>query len=159
MGDNSPLTIDEHGAVLTISNKDQAPLIKSNKYLFFGKVDVTVKAAPGVGIVTSVVLESDDRDEIDWVRWTFLSFFFFFFPSLFRISISRSSPRQFGSSLAPFFQGQNLNANVGSGTKRSSGGWGRCRSLMKFPIANQEPHRNGSAASQATSKPTSSPKA
>ncbi|KEZ43534.1 hypothetical protein SAPIO_CDS4442 [Scedosporium apiospermum] len=66
VGDNSPLTIDEHGAVLTISNKDQAPLIKSNKYLFFGKVDVTVKAAPGVGIVTSVVLESDDRDEIDW---------------------------------------------------------------------------------------------
>ena len=87
MGDNSPLTIDEHGAVLTISNKDQAPLIKSNKYLFFGKVDVTVKAAPGVGIVTSVVLESDDRDEIDWVRWTFLSFFSSFLPSFGFLSV------------------------------------------------------------------------
>lgn len=66
VGDNSPLSIDDNGAVLTITNKDQAPLIKTNKYIFFGKVDVTVKAAPGVGIVTSIVLESDDRDEIDW---------------------------------------------------------------------------------------------
>lgn len=66
VGNDSPLSIDENGAIFTITNKDQAPLIKSNKYLFFGKVDVTVKASPGVGIVTSVVLESDDRDEIDW---------------------------------------------------------------------------------------------
>jgi hypothetical protein len=68
MGNDSPLSIDDHGAVFTITKDDQAPLIKSKKYIFFGKVDVTVKAAPGVGIVTSIVLESDDRDEIDWVR-------------------------------------------------------------------------------------------
>lgn len=67
LGDNSPLSIDEaNGAVFTISKDDQAPLIKSLKYIFFGKIDITVKAAPGRGIVTSVVLESDDRDEIDW---------------------------------------------------------------------------------------------
>ena len=35
-------------------------------YIFFGRVDVTMKAAPGQGIVSSVVLESDDLDEIDW---------------------------------------------------------------------------------------------
>jgi beta-glucanase (GH16 family) len=32
----------------------------------FGKVEVTLKAAPGAGIVSSVVLQSDDLDEIDW---------------------------------------------------------------------------------------------
>lgn len=66
LGNDSPLSIDKNGAVLSITNKDQAPLVKTNKYLFYGKVDVVLKAAPGVGIVTSVVLESSDRDEIDW---------------------------------------------------------------------------------------------
>lgn len=32
----------------------------------FGRVDVVVKAAPGAGIVSSFVLQSDDLDEIDW---------------------------------------------------------------------------------------------
>jgi len=67
LGDDSPLSIDgTNGAVFTITKDDQAPLIKSQKYIFFGKVEVAVKAAPGRGIVTSIVLESDDRDEIDW---------------------------------------------------------------------------------------------
>ncbi|SPO01390.1 related to cell wall protein (putative glycosidase) [Cephalotrichum gorgonifer] len=66
LGDKSPLSIGDDGAILTITNKDQAPLIKTNKYLFYGRVEVETKAAPGVGIVTSIVLESDDRDEIDW---------------------------------------------------------------------------------------------
>lgn len=34
--------------------------------MFFGRLDVELKAAPGVGVVTSVVLESSDLDEIDW---------------------------------------------------------------------------------------------
>ena len=32
----------------------------------FGHVDFVVKAAPGTGIVSSAVLQSDDLDEIDW---------------------------------------------------------------------------------------------
>ena len=32
----------------------------------FGHVDFVVKAAPGAGIVSSAVLQSDDLDEIDW---------------------------------------------------------------------------------------------
>jgi beta-glucanase (GH16 family) len=32
----------------------------------FGRVDVSLKAAPGKGIVSSFVLQSDDLDEIDW---------------------------------------------------------------------------------------------
>lgn len=32
----------------------------------FGRVDVQLKAAPGKGIVSSFVMQSDDLDEIDW---------------------------------------------------------------------------------------------
>ena len=32
----------------------------------FGHVDFVIKAAPGTGIVSSAVLQSDDLDEIDW---------------------------------------------------------------------------------------------
>lgn len=49
-----------------MKKETEAPTITSTKYLFFGKVDVEVDVAPGAGIVTSVVLQSDDRDEIDW---------------------------------------------------------------------------------------------
>lgn len=32
----------------------------------FGRVEMVIKAAPGTGIVSSGVLQSDDLDEIDW---------------------------------------------------------------------------------------------
>lgn len=32
----------------------------------FGRVEFQIKAAPGTGIVSSAVLQSDDLDEIDW---------------------------------------------------------------------------------------------
>jgi beta-glucanase (GH16 family) len=32
----------------------------------FGRVEVSLKAAPGAGIVSSFVMQSDDLDEIDW---------------------------------------------------------------------------------------------
>lgn len=54
------------GAAFTISKDTDAPTVVSNDYIFFGKVDVVVQAAPGTGIVTSFVLQSDDLDEIDW---------------------------------------------------------------------------------------------
>jgi beta-glucanase (GH16 family) len=61
------LTYDgTNGAVFTINKESDAPTITSNWYFFFGKVDVVLKAAPGVGIVSSIVLESDDLDEVDW---------------------------------------------------------------------------------------------
>jgi beta-glucanase (GH16 family) len=60
---------DKNGAVLTIKTEDDAPTMASYKYIFFGRVDVTLQAAPGAGVVTSFVLQSDDLDEIDleWV--------------------------------------------------------------------------------------------
>ena len=40
--------------------------MQSNFYIFFGTVEVHLRAASGQGIVSSIVLQSDDLDEIDW---------------------------------------------------------------------------------------------
>jgi hypothetical protein len=57
---------DTKGAGFTINGKNQAPTISTDFYIFFGKVEVTMQAAPGTGIVSSMVLQSEDLDEIDW---------------------------------------------------------------------------------------------
>lgn len=44
----------------------QAPTIRSKDYIFFGRVEVEMQAAPGPGVISTVVLLSDDLDEIDW---------------------------------------------------------------------------------------------
>lgn len=65
--DGTTLKYDDNlGAIFSIANENNAPTIGSKKYIFFGQVDVTVRAARGVGVVTSFVLQSDDLDEIDW---------------------------------------------------------------------------------------------
>lgn len=60
--------LDPYGRTLVfpIENKLHAPTITTSKYIFFGRVDVALQAANGTGIVTSIVLQSDDLDEIDW---------------------------------------------------------------------------------------------
>ena len=62
----STLTYGSQGAEFSISKEGQAPTIQTDFYVFFARVDVKMKAAPGTGIVSSVVFESDDLDEIDW---------------------------------------------------------------------------------------------
>lgn len=57
-----------NGAEFTINKKGDAPTIQTDFYFFYGKAEVKMKIAPGTGIVSSIVLESDDLDEIDWVR-------------------------------------------------------------------------------------------
>jgi len=54
------------GAIFRVEKAKDAPTIVSDFYIMWGKVEVVMKAAPGAGIVSSVVLESDDLDEIDW---------------------------------------------------------------------------------------------
>jgi len=54
------------GAEFTIAKAGEAPTISTDFYIFFGYVEVKMQAAPGTGIVSSIVLESDDLDEIDW---------------------------------------------------------------------------------------------
>ncbi|OLN97062.1 putative glycosidase crf1-like protein 1 [Colletotrichum chlorophyti] len=55
-----------NGAEFTVSKKGDSPTIETSWYFFFGRAEVLLKAAPGTGIVSSVVIESDDLDEVDW---------------------------------------------------------------------------------------------
>lgn len=73
-GDNSSwhslagtVSYTDSGAEFTIAQRGDAPTIETDFYIFYGKVEVTMKSAPGTGIVSSIVLESNDLDEIDWV--------------------------------------------------------------------------------------------
>ncbi|KAL2860779.1 glycoside hydrolase family 16 protein [Aspergillus lucknowensis] len=63
---NGEIVSGDEGAEFTIAAKLQSPTIQSTFYIFFGVVESLVKMAPGKGIVSSVVLQSDDLDEIDW---------------------------------------------------------------------------------------------
>ena len=65
--DGTTMTYGTSGAEFILGTDGLAKTIVSNNYIFFGKVEVVVKAANGTGIVSSFVMESDDLDEIDWV--------------------------------------------------------------------------------------------
>ncbi|EEP80163.1 conserved hypothetical protein [Uncinocarpus reesii 1704] len=54
------------GGEFTIRERLQSPTIQSHFYIFFGRLEVHMKAATGQGIVSSVVIQSEDLDEIDW---------------------------------------------------------------------------------------------
>ncbi|PKY00823.1 concanavalin A-like lectin/glucanase [Aspergillus campestris IBT 28561] len=54
------------GAAFIINQQGDAPTIESDFYIFFGSVEVKMRAANGTGIISTTVLESDDLDEIDW---------------------------------------------------------------------------------------------
>ncbi|KAH4348372.1 hypothetical protein HBH98_080110 [Parastagonospora nodorum] len=55
------------GAEFTITKKGEAgPTIQSEGFLHFGYVEVKMTAAKGQGIISSIVLQSQDLDEVDW---------------------------------------------------------------------------------------------
>ncbi|KAF2259419.1 concanavalin A-like lectin/glucanase [Lojkania enalia] len=60
------LTYGKEGAQFTINKQGDAPTIQSEGYVFFGYVEVKMKASPGQGIISSIVLQSEDLDEVDW---------------------------------------------------------------------------------------------
>jgi hypothetical protein len=60
------VTYGSNGAEFTVAESGDSPLIQSDWYIMFGHVEYEIKAAPGVGIVSSAVLQSDCLDEIDW---------------------------------------------------------------------------------------------
>lgn len=64
--DGTEVEYTSEGAIFSIERVTNAPTIATDKYIFFGRVDVEIQAAPGQGIVTSAVLQSDCLDEIDW---------------------------------------------------------------------------------------------
>ncbi|TGO63452.1 hypothetical protein BOTNAR_0100g00120 [Botryotinia narcissicola] len=62
------ISYDSKGASFTVSKSGDAPTLSSIFYIMFGKVQITMKAAPGAGIVSTLVLQYDDLDEID-MEW------------------------------------------------------------------------------------------
>jgi beta-glucanase (GH16 family) len=63
---NGAVGYTDQAAQFSIAKPLDSPTIRSNFYLFFGRLEYHVQAAPGQGVVSSVVLQSDDLDEIDW---------------------------------------------------------------------------------------------
>lgn len=59
-------TYSKDGVSFTVAKSGDSPQLTSKWYIMFGKVEIYVKAAPGAGIVSSFVLQSDTLDEIDW---------------------------------------------------------------------------------------------
>ncbi|KAL6711721.1 transglycosylase [Coniothyrium glycines] len=59
-------TYGSDGVSFTVAKSGDSPQLTSKWYIMFGKVDIVVQAAPGAGIVSSFVLQSDTLDEIDW---------------------------------------------------------------------------------------------
>lgn len=63
---NGMLTYGDDGTEFTINKQGESPTIQSKFYIMFGSISVIMKAAPGVGIVSSIVIQSECLDEIDW---------------------------------------------------------------------------------------------
>ncbi|KAH7064436.1 concanavalin A-like lectin/glucanase domain-containing protein [Paraphoma chrysanthemicola] len=59
-------TYGKDGVSFTVAKSGDSPQLTSKWYIMFGKVEIYIKAAPGAGIVSSFVLQSDTLDEIDW---------------------------------------------------------------------------------------------
>lgn len=55
-----------NGAEFTFAKRYDAPQMQSTWKMFFGRIDIVMKAAKGRGIVSGIVLLSSDLDEVDW---------------------------------------------------------------------------------------------
>ncbi|KAF2236815.1 glycoside hydrolase family 16 protein, partial [Viridothelium virens] len=62
-------TYNASGAIFSIIHPLDSPTLFSNWYIMYGRYDIVAQIAPGHGAVSSSVLMSDDKDEIDleWV--------------------------------------------------------------------------------------------
>jgi hypothetical protein len=56
----------ENGATFSITKQGDSPTIRTKFYYFWGRTEIHLKAAKGTGIVSSVMMLSDNLDEIDW---------------------------------------------------------------------------------------------
>jgi hypothetical protein len=55
-----------NGTAMSVGFRGDSPYIASSFYLFFGRIEIVMRAAPGQGIISSAILQSEDLDEIDW---------------------------------------------------------------------------------------------
>lgn len=60
------IDFSDEGAQLTISSEGESITVETAFYIFWGSVELIFKAASGQGIISTLVLMSDDLDEIDW---------------------------------------------------------------------------------------------
>ncbi|KKA17555.1 Cell wall glucanase, partial [Rasamsonia emersonii CBS 393.64] len=63
---NGAVDYTDNAMMFSIQKRLDSPTIRSNFYIFFGRIEYHVQAAPGHGVISSVVLQSDDLDEVDW---------------------------------------------------------------------------------------------
>lgn len=61
-----PLSYGAGGAALTYKDSEDCTSLETVGAALFGLFEVKMKAAPGKGIISSIVLQSDVRDEVDW---------------------------------------------------------------------------------------------
>ncbi|KAK4102297.1 glycoside hydrolase family 16 protein [Parathielavia hyrcaniae] len=54
------------GASFKITNMGDSPTIVTTFYYFWGRTEVIMKAAKGTGVISSIMMLSDNLDEIDW---------------------------------------------------------------------------------------------
>jgi beta-glucanase (GH16 family) len=57
---------EENGATFTVAKQGDSPTLRTAFYFFFGRTELIMKAAPGIGIISSMMWLSDDLDEVDW---------------------------------------------------------------------------------------------
>lgn len=63
--ESNGVSYSEDGVKMTVTKKGDNPSLKSNFYIMFGRVEVTLQASSGEGLISSFYLQSDDLDEID----------------------------------------------------------------------------------------------
>ncbi|KAF3940649.1 Beta-glucanase [Dactylella cylindrospora] len=61
----SRISYQGDGMHMRVQMTGDSPTLQSQFYIFWGKLDVVMKAGPGAGIVSSLVFQSDVLDEID----------------------------------------------------------------------------------------------
>lgn len=62
----SLISYDKDGAAFAIRKHGDSVLVKTAFYIFYGRVEAILQAAPGQGVISSMNMLSDDLDEIDW---------------------------------------------------------------------------------------------
>jgi hypothetical protein len=62
----SPHYDPETGMRLQIAKQGESTTLMSKFYIFWGRVELIMRCAPGTGIISSVMLLSDTLDEVDW---------------------------------------------------------------------------------------------
>lgn len=65
---NKVTYLEDLGAQFQITQRGDSPTVESDFYIMFGRVEFEAQAAPGQGVISSVVLISEDLDEID-IEW------------------------------------------------------------------------------------------